>query len=73
MQISAEGLFFLPIYGIIELGGEMEELKNRKHPRLDNYYYSSAGAYFVTICTQNRELLFEIENVGNDTQVVPYI
>ena len=26
----------------------------RRHPRLDNYDYSAAGAYFVTICTQNR-------------------
>ncbi len=31
-----------------------KELPKRKHPRLDNYDYSSAGAYFVTICTQNR-------------------
>ena len=31
-----------------------KELPQRKHPRLDNYDYSSAGAYFVTICTQNR-------------------
>ena len=31
-----------------------KELLKRKHPRLDNYDYSSAGAYFVTICTQNR-------------------
>ncbi len=31
-----------------------KELPKRKHPRLDNYNYSSAGAYFVTICTQNR-------------------
>ena len=30
-----------------------KELPQRKHPRLDNYDYSSAGAYFVTICTQN--------------------
>ena len=30
------------------------ELPKRKHPRLDNYDYSSAGAYYVTICTQNR-------------------
>ena len=30
------------------------ELPKRKHPRLDNYDYSSAGAYFVTICTQSR-------------------
>ncbi|MBP3315603.1 MAG: hypothetical protein J6M03_07245 [Clostridia bacterium] len=32
-----------------------KELSKRKHPRLDNYDYSSAGAYFVTICTQNRQ------------------
>lgn len=31
-----------------------KELPKRKHPRLDNYDYSSAGAYFVTICAQNR-------------------
>ncbi len=31
-----------------------KELPRRKHPRLDNYDYSSAGAYFVTICTQDR-------------------
>jgi REP element-mobilizing transposase RayT len=31
-----------------------KELPKRKHPRLDNYDYSSAGAYFVTICTENR-------------------
>ncbi len=33
------------------------ELPKRKHPRLDTYDYSSAGAYFVTICTQNRRCL----------------
>ena len=31
-----------------------KELPRRTHPRLDNYDYSSSGAYFVTICTQNR-------------------
>ena len=31
-----------------------KELPKRKHPRLDNYDYSSAGAYFLTLCTQNR-------------------
>ena len=31
-----------------------KELPQRKHPPLDNYDYSSAGAYFVTISTQNR-------------------
>ena len=32
-------------------------LPKRKHPRLDNYDYTTAGAYFVTICTQNRRCL----------------
>lgn len=31
-----------------------KELPKRKHPRLDNYDYSFTGAYFITICTQNR-------------------
>ena len=30
------------------------ELPKRKDIRLKNYNYSSEGAYFVTICTQNR-------------------
>jgi len=29
-----------------------------KSIRLKNYDYSQPGSYFVTICTQNRELLF---------------
>ena len=29
----------------------------RKHPRLDYYDYSTAGAYYITICTQNRRCL----------------
>ena len=29
----------------------------RKHPRLDSFDYSSAGAYFITICTQSRRCL----------------
>lgn len=31
---------------------------NRRSIRLPGYDYSQAGAYFVTICTQNRECLF---------------
>ena len=45
MQISAEGLFFLPIYGIIELGGEMEELKKRK---IFDYGAYAAGTFEKT-------------------------
>ncbi len=32
--------------------------RNRRSIRLKGYDYSQAGIYFVTICTQNRELLF---------------
>lgn len=46
-------------------------LPKRKLTRLKEYDYSQPGAYFVTICTQNRKQLFEIENVGNDLRVVP--
>ena len=28
---------------------------DRKRTRLENYDYSSYGAYFITICTSNRE------------------
>ena len=31
-----------------------KEFPQRKHPRLNHYDYSSNGAYFITICTQNR-------------------
>ncbi len=32
-------------------------LPKRKHPRLDHYDYRTTGAYFITICTQNRRCL----------------
>ena len=47
------------------------ELAKRKPTRLKGYDYSAPGAYFVTICTQGRQHLFEIESVGNDLSVVP--
>ncbi len=36
----------------------MVELPRRKKIRLQGYDYSQNGAYFVTICTQNRRALF---------------
>ncbi len=39
-------------------------LHSRKSIRLKGYDYSQTGAYFVTICAHNRELLFGM--VGND-------
>ncbi|MCX7725624.1 MAG: hypothetical protein N2053_02115, partial [Chitinispirillaceae bacterium] len=39
-------------------------LPQRKTIRLNDYDYSRAGYYFITICTHNRECLFgEIQNV----------
>jgi len=35
----------------------------RQSIRLRNYYYKSQGLYYITICTQNRELYFENNNV----------
>ena len=35
-----------------------KELPKRKDIRLKNYDYSSPGAYFVTICTDNRKNYF---------------
>ena len=32
-------------------------LPQRKHPRMNHYDYSTAGAYFITICTHNRRCL----------------
>ena len=34
------------------------KIHHRKSIRLRNYDYSQAGAYFITICVQNRECLF---------------
>ena len=39
-----------------------KELPKRKSTRLKNFDYSSAGAYFVTICVQDRmHILSEIK------------
>ena len=35
-----------------------KELLQRKDIRLKNYDYSSPGAYFITICTENRKNYF---------------
>ena len=36
----------------------METLPSRKNIRLEQYDYSSPGAYFITLCTHNRKKLF---------------
>ncbi len=41
----------------------MMALPERKNPRLKDFDYSSPGAYFITICANNRRKLFS-EIVG---------
>ena len=48
------------------------DLPSRKQNRLKEYDYGQNGAYFITVCTYNRQPLFQIETpVGNDLCVVP--
>ena len=53
-----------------------KELSERKPTRLKNFDYSSNGAYFITICTQNRKnILSTITLVGEGSplpQLSPY-
>ncbi len=43
-----------------------EKIPERKPTRIKNYDYSSTGAYFVTICTQDRkQILSEIIRKNN--------
>ena len=47
----------------------VEQIKpRRKLIRLQDYDYAQAGAYFVTICTQNRECLFG--NITNGKMIL---
>jgi hypothetical protein len=45
--------------GACPYGGKYDPaIHHRRSIRLQGYDYSQAGAYFVTVCTQNRECLF---------------
>ena len=39
-------------------GDPMKNLPKRKSIRIDDYDYSTPGAYFITVCTANREKIF---------------
>jgi len=45
------------------------ELQNRKPNRLKNYDYSNVGAYFITVCTKNREPFLSTIIVGDGSAV----
>ena len=48
------------------------EKPNRKQNRLAEFDYGQEGSYFVTLCTQNRARLFDMEMpVGNGLCAVP--
>ena len=48
------------------------EMPNRKQNRLDAFDYGQEGAYFVTLCTQNRARIFQMElPVENGLCAVP--
>jgi len=49
----------------------MTDIHHRRSMRLKGYDYSQAGAYFITICTQNREMLLGKITVGADPSVCP--
>ena len=49
----------------------MNDFPQRERIRLKNYDYSQNGYYFITICTYERQQLFEMSTVGNDLCVVP--
>ena len=51
----------------------MPDLPKRKPTRLKNYDYSSAGAYFITICTKERKKLLSEICVGTDVLDGPHI
>lgn len=51
------------LHAPIRVKAVTSELHRRRSIRLQGYDYSQAGAYFVTICAQDRECLFgEIQN-----------
>ena len=48
-------------------------VRQRKHPRLKEFDYSSNGAYFVTICTDNRRNILSRIVVGRDAFIPPHV
>ena len=57
-------------FHILHERGDTMEFPKRKQIRIENHDYSQLGAYFITICTQNREQLLSTI-VGDDAHIVP--
>ena len=41
------------------------DIHHRRSIRLKHYDYSQKGAYFITICTRNREIIFDHNSIKN--------
>ena len=54
-------------------GGVFTDYPQRKTIRLQNYDYSTPGAYFVTICTQGRKCILSEITVGADALGGPQV
>ena len=48
-------------------------MKKRKHPRLRGYDYGQPGAYFITMCTRNRQRILSRVCVGPDALIGPHV
>ena len=46
------------------------EIRQRKPNRIRHYDYSQNGAYFITVCTQDRHKILS-DIVGDDAHIVP--
>ena len=46
-----------------------KQLPKRKSPRLKSFDYSTTGAYFITICTQNRKNI--LSTIGGEGSPLP--
>ena len=51
---------------------ENKNLPKRKPNRLKDFDYSQNGAYFVTVCTKNKEKLL-CSIVGGDAYIAPFV
>ena len=52
------------------MSAEGNHLPRRKANRLEQYDYSQAGCYFVTLCTRDRQRILS-HIVGDDAHIVP--
>ena len=63
--VVGDGVYDVPLHRRIYFSGDYMDIPNRKPTRCKNFDYSSAGAYFITICVKDRKnLLGQIVGTG---------